>query len=191
MVPPLTFPLVDVIPARLRCSAHRWAVYSCVADQLALAMDATAPGTYRPRGTSSLQRLFLAHLSEILRRYDSEFAARLGKYRREHIAKAVERFLDCGDYSKGIARIKCTNADCKSEYFRPFSCKVFYLCPSSETHSPFRRVHERAAPAAPSSPPDRLHPLGRATAPTFPRCSVFSSATTGDSTGRSASSSIG
>ena len=130
MLPPLTFPLVDVIPARLRCSAHRWAVYSCVADQLALAMDATAPGTYRPRGTSSLQRLFRAHLSEILRRYDSEFAARLGKYRREHIAKAVERFLDCGDYSKGIARIKCTNADCKSEYFRPFSCKVFYLCPS-------------------------------------------------------------
>ena len=28
-------------------------------------------------------------------------------------------------------RVKpCTNPDCKYEYFRPFSCKVFYFCPS-------------------------------------------------------------
>ena len=66
----------------------------------------------------------------LLGRYDAEFAARLGKYRQQRIAKAVERFVECGDYSKGIARIKCTNAECKSEYFRPFSCKVFHLCPS-------------------------------------------------------------
>ena len=25
---------------------------------------------------------------------------------------------------------KCTNTECTSEYFRPFSCKVFHLCPS-------------------------------------------------------------
>jgi len=24
----------------------------------------------------------------------------------------------------------CTNPDCKYEYFRPFSCKSFYFCPS-------------------------------------------------------------
>ena len=42
----------------------------------------------------------------------------------------MERFLDCGDYAKGITRIKCTNPDCKSEFFRPFSCKIFHLCPS-------------------------------------------------------------
>ena len=92
-----------------------------MADQRALALDATAAGTYRPRGTSSLQRLFRAHLPEIHGRYDAEFAARLGKYRRERIANSVERFLDCGDYSKGIARIKCTNPECTSEYFRAFS----------------------------------------------------------------------
>ena len=33
-------------------------------------------------------------------------------------------------YSQGIARIQCTNPDCKFEYFRPFSCKSFYFCPS-------------------------------------------------------------
>jgi hypothetical protein len=41
-----------------------------------------------------------------------------------------ERFIECGDYSKGIAQIKCTNTHCGHEYFRPFSCKSWYLCPS-------------------------------------------------------------
>ena len=102
----------------------------CVADQLALPLDATLPGTYRLRGTSSLQRLFRAHFPELLARYESEFAKQLGKFRLERISKAVERFLACGDYRLGIARIKCTNPDCGLEYFRPFSCSVFHLCPS-------------------------------------------------------------
>jgi hypothetical protein len=33
-------------------------------------------------------------------------------------------------YIQGVARIQCTNPDCRLEYFRPFSCKGFYLCPS-------------------------------------------------------------
>jgi len=43
--------------------------------------------------------------------------------------KAVERFLDCEDFTKGVARIQCTSPECKSEYFRPFRCKVFHMCP--------------------------------------------------------------
>ena len=74
-----------------------------MADQLALPLETTAPGIYRPRGTSSLQRLFRSHLPELPARFDPEFAVRLGKYRQQRIAKAVERFLDCGDYSKGFA----------------------------------------------------------------------------------------
>jgi hypothetical protein len=42
----------------------------------------------------------------------------------------AQRFETCGDYTKGIARIKCSNPECRLEYFRPFSCKGFYLCPS-------------------------------------------------------------
>jgi hypothetical protein len=53
-----------------------------------------------------------------------------GRFRRERIAKAVGRLLDCGNYTKGIARIQCTNPKCKADCFRPFSCKVFHLCPS-------------------------------------------------------------
>ena len=101
-----------------------------MADQLALSLDATPPGTYRQRGVSSLQRLFRAHFAQLVARYEAEFAKRLGKFRLERITKAVERFLACGDYRRGIARIKCTNPDCGLEYFRPFSCSVFHLCPS-------------------------------------------------------------
>ena len=36
----------------------------------------------------------------------------------------------CGDYTRCIARIQCTNPECKHEYFRPFSCKKFGICPS-------------------------------------------------------------
>ena len=74
-----------------------------MAVQLALALDATPPGTYRQRGTSSLQRLFRAHFPELVARYESEFAKQLGMFRLERISKAVERFLACGDYRRGIA----------------------------------------------------------------------------------------
>ncbi len=40
------------------------------------------------------------------------------------------RFCTCGDYLQGVARIRCTNPNCAHDYFRPFSCKGFYLCPS-------------------------------------------------------------
>jgi hypothetical protein len=101
-----------------------------VADQLAFPLDATPPGVYRQRGTSSLQRLFKTHFPDLVARYEAEFAERLGKFRLQRISKAVEAFLQCGDYSRGLARIVCTSPDCDEEYFRPFSCKVFHLCPS-------------------------------------------------------------
>ncbi len=45
-------------------------------------------------------------------------------------SNAVQRFIECGDYTKGFAGIKRSNPDCREECIRPFSCKVFYLCPS-------------------------------------------------------------
>jgi len=102
-----------------------------VADALALEPQAAAaPGTYRQRGISSLQRLFRTHFPEFAARYDVDYARRLGRSRLQRITRAVERFLECGDYTQGVARIRCTNPDCRTEYFRPFSCKVFHLCPS-------------------------------------------------------------
>jgi hypothetical protein len=76
------------------------------------------PGTYRPRGTSSIQGLFRSHFTELTARYEVDYARRLGRFCLERITKAVDRFLD--------ARIQCSNPSCKAEYFRPFNCKVFY-----------------------------------------------------------------
>jgi hypothetical protein len=101
-----------------------------VADALALELQAAPPGTYRQRGASSLQRLFRIHFPDFAAGYYAHYARRLSHCRLQRITRAVERFLECGDYTKGVARIRCTNPDCRAEYFCPFSCKVFHLCPS-------------------------------------------------------------
>jgi hypothetical protein len=46
------------------------------------------------------------------------------------IVDRLEQFAACADWSKGVARIRCP--DCGHSYFRPFSCKVFHLCPSCD-----------------------------------------------------------
>jgi Transposase zinc-binding domain len=101
-----------------------------VADAPALELQAAPPGTYRQRGVSTLQRLLRTHFPEFTALYHTQYARRLGRSCLQRITKAVERFLECGDYTKGVARIRCTNPDCWVEVFRPFSCKICHLCPS-------------------------------------------------------------
>jgi len=75
--------------------------------------------------------------------YDSRYAKDLGNFRIERISRVATRFLTCGDYPlsgsgvyshrkscQRVARIRCVNPECRLEYFRPFSCKGFFLCPS-------------------------------------------------------------
>jgi hypothetical protein len=62
--------------------------------------------------------------------YESRYAKDLGNFRLERISRVAIRFLTCGDYRQGVARIRCANPECRHEYFRPFSCKGFFLCPS-------------------------------------------------------------
>jgi len=77
--------------------------------------------------------------------YDEKYAATYGMYRLERIQQIGERFSSCGDYLQGVARIRCTNPECGlvsryrrstkhpgHDYFRPFSCKGFYLCPRTQ-----------------------------------------------------------
>jgi len=83
-----------------------------------------------------IQKILKDHFSDFEECYDDLYAKQYGKYRIIRIKEAVENFLECGDYSKGIARIKCANPHCGHEYFRPFAakaeiaCKSWYLCPS-------------------------------------------------------------
>ncbi|MCK4906322.1 MAG: transposase zinc-binding domain-containing protein [Spirochaetes bacterium] len=70
------------------------------------------------------------HFDDFEECFEEKYAEIYGNFRIIRIKEAVSGFLGCGDYHKGIARIKCINADCNHEYFRPFSCKTWYLCPS-------------------------------------------------------------
>jgi len=85
---------------------------------------------YRQRGISAVQLLFKKHFQSFAEQYEEKYAMVYGRFRIERITEVVEKFILCGDYSQGVARIQCTNPECRFEYFRPFPCKSFYFCPS-------------------------------------------------------------
>lgn len=85
---------------------------------------------YAQRGTNILQQIFRDHFAGFAADYDARYAKELGTFRIERISRVATRFMTCGDYRKGIARIRCSNPDCRFEFFRPFSCRGFHLCPS-------------------------------------------------------------
>ncbi len=91
---------------------------------------------YKPREKNVIQEILQNHFKSFEENYDTQYSGKYGKYRIIRIKETVERFIECGDYLKGMARIKCTNPHCGHEYFRPFvaslkyACKAFYLCPS-------------------------------------------------------------
>ena len=106
-------------------------------EQLSLQLAAVKKSVYQQRGINAVQLLFKKHFQSLADQYEYKYAIIYGRFRIERITEVVEKFIRCGDYSQpkvpdrvGIARIQCTNPDCKYEYFRPFSCKGFYFCPS-------------------------------------------------------------
>ena len=87
-------------------------------------------GRYIPRGRNELHNIFDHHFQDFCRQYDEKYASKYSMFRLKRIQQIREKFSTCGDYMHGIVRIRCTNPECGSDYFRPFSCKGFYLCPS-------------------------------------------------------------
>jgi len=49
----------------------------------------------------------------------ASFCSSCTKFRLERISRVAERFESCGDYTKGIACIQCSNPSCRFEHFRP------------------------------------------------------------------------
>lgn len=98
--------------------------------QLSLDLDLPKPLIYTQRGTNALQMIFKEHFDRFAEIYDTKYAKIYGRFRIDRISEVVHNFIWCGDYTQGVARIQCTNPDCREEFFRPFSCKGFYLCPS-------------------------------------------------------------
>ena len=83
---------------------------------------------YRPRGPDSLRRLFRRRFPEFQAAYEQRYAPTFGRFRLPLIVRAASAFRLCGDWSQGIARIRCPA--CGFDRFRPFSCKSYLLCPS-------------------------------------------------------------
>jgi hypothetical protein len=83
---------------------------------------------YRPHGPDPLRTLFRQRFPAFQASYEQRYAAFFGKFRLPLISRAASAFRLCGDWSQGIARIRCP--DCGYDLFRPFSCKSFFLCAS-------------------------------------------------------------
>jgi hypothetical protein len=104
--------------------------YSCFSPLYTVYPKTRDAMPYIPRNQNVIQHVFKDHFKAFEETYEESYSQQYGLFRLDRIHQAANRFANCGDYLKGIARIKCTNSDCNHEYFRPFSCKQWYLCPS-------------------------------------------------------------
>lgn len=85
---------------------------------------------YRPRQPrkTALYQLVDGHFEEFKTTYEERFERRYGPWRFVW-DDIVPKYLDCGVYECGFARIKCPA--CKKEMLLAFSCKSRF-CPSCE-----------------------------------------------------------
>jgi hypothetical protein len=74
--------------------------------------------------------VFRHHFPGFAEFYDQRLCEGVRPVPLPRITRVAQKFLRCGDYTQGLARIQCANSECRFEFFRPFSCKGFYLCPS-------------------------------------------------------------
>jgi len=86
-------------------------------------------GSYKPRNpkASALYQCVQAHFVNFEAAYPTRYQEQYGFF-RPVISRVVEKFLTCGDPTKGFARVRCDT--CRHEYLLAFSCKGRYFCPS-------------------------------------------------------------
>lgn len=99
-------PLFALGPARSKPHDH-WGVLCSCGRPAGAVLGCDASRHIPPTGHQLAAGAVPYPLPRALRpRYEADFAKRLGRFRLQRISSAVERFLDCGDYTKGIARIQ-------------------------------------------------------------------------------------
>jgi len=81
-------------------------------------------GVYQPRKprTSGYYRCVEAHFEDLAAAWDDLYVHKYGFW-RPYVMEVIYRYLNCGDYHFGFARVKCE--DCGHEFLLPFSCKKF------------------------------------------------------------------
>ena len=86
-----------------------------------------SPQVYRPRRPQNtpFYQCLDGYWEEFKEAYPYFYEANYGQL-RPVVEKTVDRFLECGIYRHGFARILCP--DCSQEYLLAFSCKTRYFC---------------------------------------------------------------
>jgi len=84
---------------------------------------------YRARNprVTPLYHLFDVHFDEVRGQWEERYERRYGFW-RSFVDEQVLRYLDCGLFENGFARIRCP--ECAEEVLLAFSCKTRELCPS-------------------------------------------------------------
>ncbi len=84
---------------------------------------------YRPRRPkeSPLWQCLCTHFYDFIQAYPEKYEKKYG-FLKPVVEDVVNKYLDCGDLTKGFARIYCEN--CKKSMLLPFSCKGRWFCPS-------------------------------------------------------------
>ena len=88
--------------------------------------------TQRDAESSPLYRIVKDHYANFQLTYNNKYGQKYGFYRSE-IDLEIEKFLKCGIYKYGVARIRCPKPGCEEERYRPFSCKSRSFCGSCVT----------------------------------------------------------
>ena len=80
---------------------------------------------YRPRRPkeSPLWQCLCAHFYDFIQAYPEKYEKKYG-FLKPVVEDVVNKYLDCGDLTKGFARIYCEN--CKKSMLLPLSCIPYY-----------------------------------------------------------------
>lgn len=92
-------------------------------------MASLLQGVYQhrnPKG-SHFYQILAQHYQQFLQVYPQRFQSQYEAL-RSVIPEVIDKYLGCGDLSKGFARIRCDG--CHHEYLLAFSCKCRYFCTS-------------------------------------------------------------
>ena len=84
------------------------------------------PNSFKQK-SSPLWKCFHAHFDHFTAAYPRDYQSRYGVLRGV-IPEVVDKFMGCGDFAKGFARVRCD--ECSHEYLLAFSCKGRWFCPS-------------------------------------------------------------
>ena len=84
---------------------------------------------YRPRKPqlSPLWKCLYSHFYDFLQVYPETYAKKYG-FLKPAVEEVVDKYLGCGDLTKGFARLHCDK--CNKDYLLAFSCKGRWFCPS-------------------------------------------------------------